>query len=71
MCFKHQPLERSCQSLQVLGLSFLAISKKKTAFSKPVTVYAFQIYAEERLRISSFNLSQASCPDHSGAAPEI
>lgn len=59
------------QPVQVQGPSFLAVSKKKTAFSKPVAVRAFQIYAEEWLRIDSFNLSQASCPDHSGASPEI
>lgn len=45
MCFKHQPLERSCQptgsTCTTAGsffLSFLAVCKKKTAFSKPVTV---------------------------------
>lgn len=59
------------QPVQTQGLSFLPVSEKKIAFSKPVTVYAFQIYADEWLRISSLNLSQASRPDHSGASPEI
>ncbi|XP_009959650.1 PREDICTED: oxysterol-binding protein-related protein 5-like [Leptosomus discolor] len=49
----------------------IKVSEKKIAFSKPVTVYALQIYADEWLRISSLNLSRASCPDNSGAAPEI
>lgn len=59
------------QPVQVQGLSFLAVSKKKTAFSKAVTVSAFQIYVEKWIKISSLNLYEASCPDHSGAAPDI
>lgn len=74
MCFKDIWKVKSAykaQPARAWGLSFLAVSEKKIAFSKPVTVYAFQIYADEWLRISSWNLSWASCPDHSGAVPEI
>lgn len=35
------------QPVQVHGLSFLPVSKKKTAFSEPVTVSTFQICVEE------------------------
>lgn len=61
------------QPVQTEGLSFLPVSEKKIGFSKPVTVtvYAFQIYADEWLRISSLNLSQAPCPDFPGAASDI
>lgn len=59
------------QPVQTQGLSVLAVSEKIVAFSKAVTVYAFRIYAVEWLRISRLNLSEASCPDCSGAAPEI
>jgi len=45
------------QPVQTQGLSFLPVSEKKIAFSKPVTVYAFQIYADEWLKVSSLNLS--------------
>lgn len=59
------------QPVQTEGLSFLPVSEKKIAFSKAAAVYAFQIYADEWLRISSLNLSQAPCPDLSGAASDI
>lgn len=70
MCFKDIWKVKSAykpQPAQAWGLSFLSVSENKIAFSKPVTVYVFQICADEWLRISSWNLSWASCPDHSGA----
>lgn len=56
MCFKDIWKVKSPykpQPAQAWGLSFLVVSEKKTAFSKPMTVYAFQICADEWLRISS------------------
>lgn len=74
MCFKDiwkVKSARKAQPVQAQGLSFLAVSEKEIAFSEPVTMYSFQTYADEQLRISNWNTFRTSCSDHSEAVPEI
>lgn len=74
MCFKDiWKVKSACkaQPVQMQGLAFLAVSEKENAFSKPVTMYSFQAYADEPFGISNWNMFRASCSDHSETVPEI